>query len=459
MKKCTRLMQLAVLMLLLSSVSFAQSLGSAKDAKARVKAPKEATQVIQQLNVSNTNGIQGVQQTNNISASNPSITMPAKQATSAIYIQSMYPPVDQGGDVITSATPIGALPYTDNGTTCGYTNDYDAVCPYTGSTAPDVVYSYTPSSNIALKIDLCGTGYDSKLYVFQNDPSTLVACNDDFYYDATCGYYTSYLENVAVTVGNVYYIIIDGYSTSCGNYTLAVDEFNPLPAPPNDNCASAQYIPGPYPYTTTGTTLGATLDCPGVLDWNAVWYEVNLPYALNNLVVDYCGSNAYSATVGIIYYYDCSDCNAYILADTYNWTDCADQSPTLYFNNITGPGTIMFPAYLSPAQDFTIKFNVSQAAPCVVTCPGGALQENEPDILDDQLDVTNGGCNSTPNVFSPISVGDTYCGHSNTYLYTGSQYRDTDWYQLDLSGSSTGWELTWAVEAEFDVLIFLLDAN
>jgi hypothetical protein len=451
-------MQLTVLLLLLSTVSFAQSLGSARDAKTKVKAPKEATQVVQQFNVSNTNGIQGIQKANAISASNPGITKPAKQEF-GIYIQGMYPPVDQGGDVIASAVAIGALPYTDNGTTCGYANDYDAECPYVGSTSPDVVYSFTPAANMSISVDLCGTAYDSKTYVFENNTSTLIACNDDFYYDATCGYYTSYIENVPLTVGNVYYIIIDGYGGACGDYILAVDEFIPLPAPPNDDCATAEYVPGPYPYTTTGTTLGATIDCPGVLDWNAVWYEVNLPYALNNLVVDFCNSNAGAATVGIIYYFDCSDCNAYVLADSYNWTDCADASPTLYFNSIAGPGTIMFPAYLSPAQDFTITFNVTEAQPCVVTCPGGAIQENEPDILDDQLDVINGGCNSTPNVFSPISVGDTYCGHSNTYLYLGSQYRDTDWYELDLSGSSTGWDLTWSVEAEFQVLIFLLDAN
>ena len=40
-------------------------------------------------------------------------------------------------------TVIDALPYVMMGTTVGYTDDYDEECPYTGSTSPDVVYSFT----------------------------------------------------------------------------------------------------------------------------------------------------------------------------------------------------------------------------------------------------------------------------------------------------------------------------
>ncbi|MBD3232619.1 MAG: hypothetical protein GF315_02735, partial [candidate division Zixibacteria bacterium] len=53
----------------------------------------------------------------------------------------------QGGDTVNDATPIGAVPYSNTGTTSGYTNDYDEVCPFTGSTSPDVVYSFVPSTS------------------------------------------------------------------------------------------------------------------------------------------------------------------------------------------------------------------------------------------------------------------------------------------------------------------------
>jgi hypothetical protein len=46
----------------------------------------------------------------------------------------------EGGETIDDATPIAGLPYTDTGDTSDNVNDYDEVCPFSGSTAPDVVY-------------------------------------------------------------------------------------------------------------------------------------------------------------------------------------------------------------------------------------------------------------------------------------------------------------------------------
>ena len=123
----------------------------------------------------------------------------------------------QGGDVIGSATVIPAIPYNDNGTTTGYTNDYDEVCPYTGSTAPDVVYSYAPAANEWINVDLYGSAYDTKLYIYEDAVGNLVACNDDYYSD-----FTSALFNVGITTGHTYYIIVDGYGTANGAYVINV---------------------------------------------------------------------------------------------------------------------------------------------------------------------------------------------------------------------------------------------
>ena len=40
------------------------------------------------------------------------------------------------------------IPTIINGTTNGYADDYDEVCPYDSPGAPDVVYSYTPSEDL-----------------------------------------------------------------------------------------------------------------------------------------------------------------------------------------------------------------------------------------------------------------------------------------------------------------------
>ena len=137
------------------------------------------------------------------------------------YPENIPNPELQGGDTIASATVIPAMPYNDSGTTVGYTNDYDEVCPYTNSTSPDVVYKYVAGSTVYVDIDLCGSGYDTKLYVYDAGMA-LIACNDDFYFGAPCGTYVSKVENVPFNAGGTYYIVVDGYGSASGDYVLAV---------------------------------------------------------------------------------------------------------------------------------------------------------------------------------------------------------------------------------------------
>ncbi|MFH1278644.1 MAG: hypothetical protein ABIK65_09715 [Candidatus Eisenbacteria bacterium] len=128
----------------------------------------------------------------------------------------------EGGETCASAYVITSLPFNDTGATCDNSNDYDAVCPYSGSTSPDVVYSWTANFTGTLDIDLCGSFYDTKVYVYENACGSLYACNDDYYFDATCGTYVSAIFGMPVTSGNTYYIVIDGYGGDCGEYLLAV---------------------------------------------------------------------------------------------------------------------------------------------------------------------------------------------------------------------------------------------
>jgi len=193
-----------------------------------------------------------------------------------------------------------------------------------------VVYAYTPAASGNIDIDLNGSAYDTKLYVYENTTATLVACNDDFYAN-----YVSALFAVALTAGNTYYIVIDGYGTSSGAYAISVT--SSLTAPPNDECTGATAVAGPFPQTVTGTTIGATIDCPGVLDWNAVWYAVTLPYAVNDLTVDWCGT-ADMNTVGVVYYPTCPVvCGDYVLYNTNVWGICgaipdATTATTTFYN-------------------------------------------------------------------------------------------------------------------------------
>ncbi len=149
------------------------------------------------------------------------------------YPENVPDPALQGGDTIASAVVIPALPYNDSGTTVGYDDDYDEVCPYSGATAPDVVYRYVSPTSEPVIIDLCGSTYDTKLYVY-DAAMNLIDCNDDFYFGEPCGIYVSKLENVNLQAGGTYYIIIDGYASASGAYILHVENwccFCPVPCP------------------------------------------------------------------------------------------------------------------------------------------------------------------------------------------------------------------------------------
>jgi len=154
---------------------------------------------------------------------------------------NMPPPPDpntimQGGDTCATATVIGGLPYTDDGTTVGYTDDYDEECPYTGSTSPDVVYAFTPAANMGVDITLCvgTTNYDTKLYVYEGScpGGGAVGCSDD---DCTAPIfgspYNSSLTNVSMTGGQTYYIVVDGYDGASGPYSIEITEWQPPPPP------------------------------------------------------------------------------------------------------------------------------------------------------------------------------------------------------------------------------------
>ncbi len=127
----------------------------------------------------------------------------------------------EGGEDIATAIPILGWPYWDTGATCDNLDDYDEVCPYENSTSPDVVYSFVAPVEGMAWVDLCGSEYDTKVYLYDADLN-LVGCNDDYYFDVICGVYTSFLA-APVDADQTYYIVVDGYGGDCGTYYLFVE--------------------------------------------------------------------------------------------------------------------------------------------------------------------------------------------------------------------------------------------
>ena len=198
----------------------------------------------------------------------------------------------QGGDTIADAVPL-ALPVPGiTGTTAGYTDDYDEVCPYSGSTAPDVVYSLQPATDVAVDIDLLGSQYDTKVYVY-DEALALVACNDDFYPD-----YVSRIENLALQGGVTYYVVVDGYGGEAGPYVLAIgwpvppcildcDSSQTEGEPPlvhgyqdahNGGCNSPEFGSPfqPYLYQLFCGTSGWYVSADGTPSRDTDWFEVQV---------------------------------------------------------------------------------------------------------------------------------------------------------------------------------------
>jgi hypothetical protein len=359
----------------------------------------------------------------------------------------------QGGDNIATATVIPSLPYTDAGTTAGYTNDYDELCT-SASTSPDVVYSYFAVEDTYVVVDLCNSLYDTKVFVYAGSytPGAPYACNDD-----ACGDdgWKSLIPRMQVLAGQTYYIVVDGYGGDFGDYTLSVDYTTAPPPPPaNDECADAITIPS-FPATVSGTTDGATIDCPGGLDWNAVWYKFDAPYAQNNVSLDYCPGTFSIPTISIILYAACPttalECTTtFILATNYQWVTCPSglTNPTMNWTNLPGPATYYLPVYVGAAGgDFTFDINVTNYEPCVITCPPGAI--NEVELCGEDL---NGGCGGAPPTmqFEPVSAGQTICGTS----WADASSRDTDWYIFTTEHAVT---INLTGKAEFPYALYVIN--
>ncbi|MEZ4388873.1 MAG: hypothetical protein R3D98_15115 [Candidatus Krumholzibacteriia bacterium] len=137
---------------------------------------------------------------------------------SATYPQNVPAPQRNGGDTIADAVVV-SVPFADTGSTVGFNDDYDEACPYTLSTSPDVVYTLIPTADDAVTIDMFGSTYDTKIYVYDAG-LTLVACNDDFYPD-----YVSRLEDVPLMAGVQYYIVVDGYGGAAGDFVIDVSHY------------------------------------------------------------------------------------------------------------------------------------------------------------------------------------------------------------------------------------------
>jgi hypothetical protein len=136
------------------------------------------------------------------------------------------------GENFAAAIVIDHLPFAHAGSTCPYRDDYSPECTFlTG--APDVVFVYTPPTDECVDIDLCSSAYDTAVHVYDKSVANPVACNDDF-----CGL-ASQLTALRLARDRTYYVVVDGWYTGCGDYTLQMNVCQPP--------CQVDFVPGEIP--------------------------------------------------------------------------------------------------------------------------------------------------------------------------------------------------------------------
>jgi hypothetical protein len=85
-----------------------------------------------------------------------------------------------------------------------------------GGSGPERTFEWTPAVSGTATIDLCGSSYDTVLYIRQGGCNgTQLACNND-----SCGSQSRITPSV--TAGQTYSIVVDGWSGANGSFVLTV---------------------------------------------------------------------------------------------------------------------------------------------------------------------------------------------------------------------------------------------
>src|SRR5437867_6151920 len=164
-----------------------------------------------------------------------------------------------GGGACSSPAASPAQGGTMSGATSGATSGASALAGSCGSseTSPEKVFQWTPTVSGTATIQTCGAGtsFDTVLYmrsgVCASGPEVAAGCNDDACPNST-GLSRASRITPSVTAGKTYFIVVDGFGLSQGNFTLTV-------TPPGASTTTTTTRPP----TTTTTLRAAGGGCSG----------------------------------------------------------------------------------------------------------------------------------------------------------------------------------------------------
>jgi len=198
------------------------------------------------------------------------------------------PPKNDG---CVNARPVTFGVYTDS-TRGALPSVFSGTC-FPDTTSGDIWYIFSPVTNETVRLDTCGSDFDTTLTVYAGSPSNCgtgsgpIACNNDsFLCAANNG--ASRLD-FGASLGVTYYIRVAGLNNARGNATLSISAPN---RPVNDSCAGAVNLDAGFSrlFDTTGATTDARPGCAGSpLPFFDLWYRTVAPDT-GRMTFSTCGS-------------------------------------------------------------------------------------------------------------------------------------------------------------------------
>ncbi|PWG77980.1 hypothetical protein DDR33_24660, partial [Pararcticibacter amylolyticus] len=199
----------------------------------------------------------------------------------------MYDAIDAG---TFSACGVNQFSDTHNNSYYGgvyYYDNYNASVngnQYEGQSSPDVWYMLNISGYTDLTVSLCGSSLDTYLHLLDAGGNEIMS-NDDY-----CGF-SSQLNYSGLSDGT-YYVVVEGYSSSTGDYTLNISSPSTGSAPTGANMynpivAGTYSSSGYYTHTMSNADpcLGNDMGQPS----NDIYYQFTLT-GTATVTLSHCGS-------------------------------------------------------------------------------------------------------------------------------------------------------------------------
>ena len=289
----------------------------------------------------------------------------------------------------------------------GATHDGYSSCITNG---PNIWFAYTASSTEDVRLEVTGRHFNPQYAIYDGvDCSPLpfeINCSDDPYLD------------FAVITGQQYLIEVGSRNAESGDGTLSI---GPLPDPPvNDNCSDADdagTLQTDVTRQLTGTTFGATQDCP-YNNQPEVWIKFTVPVCMN-ITIDFCDDENYVGETQDKLYTDCTFENSFYASSMVN---CENGNPSYNYYGIEA-GTYYYPIIAS-----------SSGGPYTVNITGVECPSQDPDfVVEAPYTGTSTTCDAGNNCFLNY--------HGEDHIYEVSIPTDGNWY-FSLCNSESEWEST-----------------